>query len=216
MSTQVKKFVFGPFQENTYVVYDSSKECVIIDPGCFTTDDENELKMFIENNELKPVRVLLTHSHIDHIFGTEFTYKTWGLLPEVHPKDEFVYNSFQASVIIFQLSTAPTPPEPKYTLKEGEDISFGNTRFKVHFVPGHCPGHVAFECEESNFIIAGDVLFFGSIGRTDLPGGDYDTLIDSIKSVLFKLDLNRTVYCGHGPETSLLREKQSNPFLVEG
>jgi glyoxylase-like metal-dependent hydrolase (beta-lactamase superfamily II) len=135
MSTAVKKFVFGPFMENTYVLHDETKECVIVDPGCFDRNENEELKSFIEENDLRPVRMLLTHSHLDHIMGCQFVHKTWGLIPEVHFKDEIVYRSFESSCIIFQIHGAPTPPEPKYSIREGEDIEFGNTRLKVHFVP---------------------------------------------------------------------------------
>jgi glyoxylase-like metal-dependent hydrolase (beta-lactamase superfamily II) len=146
--------------------------------------------------------------------GCEFVSKTWGLTPEIHPIDKIVYDNFLTSVQMYQLRGTSTPPEPHCTLSEGDTIRFGVTQFKVHFVPGHSPGHVAFECAQSGFVIVGDVLFQRSIGRTDLPGGNFETLIQSIKNVLFKLDLNLKVYCGHGDETTLLEEKMHNPFLV--
>jgi len=213
MSTQIKSFVFGPFMENTSVVYDDTKQCVIIDPGCFEEEEERELQSFIEENGLKPVLLLLTHSHLDHVFGVPFVGKKWGLIPQVHPLDQPVYESFDFSCSRFGIKPKSELTKPAYVLKEGEDITFGNTVFKVHFLPGHCPGHVAFECEEENFVVAGDVLFHRSIGRTDLPGGDHQTLIDSIKNTFFKLDLNRVVHCGHGPTTTLADEKKYNPYL---
>ncbi|MBD79725.1 MAG: MBL fold hydrolase [Crocinitomicaceae bacterium] len=214
MGTRIKTFVFGPFMENTSVVYDDTKECVIIDPGCFDEYENEELKSFIENEGLTPVMLLQTHTHLDHVFGVPFVSKTWGLIPQVHPLDKRVYDSFEMSCMTFGIKPKSTLPEPHYVLKAGEDIIFGNTTLKVHHIPGHCPGHVVFECEEENFIVSGDVLFERSIGRTDLPGGDHQTLIDSIKNILFKLDLNRVVYSGHGRTTTLGEEKLNNPFLV--
>ncbi|MGB0404416.1 MAG: MBL fold metallo-hydrolase [Salibacteraceae bacterium] len=213
MASKVQQFVFSPFQENSFVVYDETKECVIIDPGCFTNVERNELKKFIESNDLKPVALWNTHSHLDHVFGNAFVQRTWGLTPQVHPKDKRVYDMFEATVAVYQIMGAETPPEPEYNLAEGKDVSFGNSTFKVHFLPGHCPGHVAFENVDDNYIIVGDVLFQRSIGRTDLPGGDQQTLMDSIHNKLMKLDLSHKVYCGHGETTTLKEEKEHNPFL---
>lgn len=213
MNTLVHDFVFSPFQENTYVLYDETKECVIIDPGCYEKHERDELKEFIENNELKPVLLLNTHSHLDHIFGNSFVQQEWGLTPHVHPKDQPVYESFEATVSVYQIPNCDVPPEPIYDLQEGDHIRFGNTVLETHFLPGHSPGHVAFECEKSNFVVVGDVLFNGSIGRTDLPGGRTETLMKSIHDKLLKLDLDRKVYCGHGPTTTLKEEKENNPFL---
>lgn len=214
MGTIVKTFVFGPFSENTSVVYDDTKECVIIDPGCFEDSEQEELQAFIESLGLKPVLLLLTHSHLDHVFGVPFVGKKWGLIPQVHLLDKPVYESFEMSCSRFGIKPKSELTKPAYVLQEGEDINFGNTNFKVHFLPGHCPGHVAFECEEENFVIAGDVLFHRSIGRTDLPGGNHQTLIDSIKIKFFKLDLSRVIYSGHGQTTTLAEEKEHNPYLV--
>lgn len=213
MPTHVKHFVFSPFQENTYVLYDESKDCVIIDPGCYGSNEENELKDFIQSEGLNPVMLLNTHSHLDHIFGNAFVSRYWGLTPQVHPLDKPVYESFEMTTKAYGIPIKDLPPEPEYTLQEGNDVLFGKTQLKVHFLPGHCPGHVAFECVEDNFIIAGDVIFQRSIGRTDLPGGDHETLISSIKNKLMKLDLDRVVHCGHGPSTTLREEEKHNPFL---
>jgi len=213
MSTLVKSFVFGPFMENTYVVYDDTKDCVIIDPGCFDEMENEKLQNFIESMGLKPVMLLLTHSHLDHVFGVPFVGETWGLIPQVHPLDRPVYENFLMSCDRFGIKPKSELVKPAYVLEEGIDIAFGKTVFKVHFLPGHCPGHVVFECEEDNFVIAGDVLFHRSIGRTDLPGGNHQTLIDSIKNKFFKLDLSRVIYSGHSQTTTLEEEKKYNPYL---
>lgn len=213
MSTHLKSFVFSPFQENTYVIYDDTKQCAIVDPGCYEQFEKEELKSWIEENDLQPVLLLNTHSHLDHTFGNAYVSRTWNLVPQVHEQDRMVYERFDDMAHAYGLRRAETPPEPEYKLKEGKPIEFGNTNLEVHFLPGHCPGHVAFECCDENWIIGGDVLFRGSIGRTDLPGGDMNTLIDSIKNKLLKLNEDRVVYSGHGPETTLKEEKRSNPFL---
>mgnify|MGYP000179791045 CR=1 FL=1 len=213
MSTYLKSFVFSPFQENTYVVYDDTKQCVIVDPGCYEQREKEELKNWIESKDLKPVMLLNTHSHLDHVFGNAYVARTWNLIPQVHELDRPVYERFDAMASAYGIPGTETPPEPEYNLEEGKSISFGATKFEVHFLPGHCPGHVVFECSEANWILGGDVLFRSSIGRTDLPGGDMDTLMDSIKNKLMKLDENRVVYSGHGPKTTLREEKATNPFL---
>tara|TARA_B110000093_G_scaffold173559_1_gene205818 strand:- start:726 stop:1370 length:645 start_codon:yes stop_codon:yes gene_type:complete len=213
MSTFLKSFVFGPFQENTYVVFDDTKQCAIVDPGCYEQYEKENLKVWIEENKLNPVLLLNTHSHLDHTFGNAYVARTWGLIPQVHELDRPVYERFSDMAHAYGLRAAETPPEAEYVLEEGKAIEFGNTNLDVHFLPGHCPGHVAFECTDENWILGGDVLFRGSIGRTDLPGGDMDTLMDSIKNKLLLLDENRVVYSGHGLETTLKEEKASNPFL---
>lgn len=214
MATMLKSFVFSPFQENTYIIYDDTKQCAIVDPGCYEQREKEELKKWIESQGLQPVLLLNTHSHLDHVFGNAFVARTWNLTPKVHPLDKPVYERFEQLAHAYGIPGTEIPPEPDYELEEGKTIAFGNTVLNVYFLPGHCPGHVAFECEAENWILGGDVLFRGSIGRTDLPGGDMDTLIDSIKNKLLLLDENRVVYSGHGPETTLREEKKSNPFLV--
>ncbi|MDB9984062.1 MBL fold metallo-hydrolase [bacterium] len=213
MPTFLKSFVFSPFQENTYVIYDDKKQCAIVDPGCYEQHEKEELRAWIEEKQLKPVLLLNTHSHLDHTFGNAYVSRIWNLTPQVHKLDRPVYERFSDMASAYGLRAAETPPDPNYTLEEGKSIEFGNTKLDVHFMPGHCPGHVVFECVEENWILGGDVLFRGSIGRTDLLGGDMNTLMDSIKNKLLLLDENRVVYSGHGPETTLKEEKASNPFL---
>jgi glyoxylase-like metal-dependent hydrolase (beta-lactamase superfamily II) len=209
----VKCFTFNPFQENTYLVYDETNTCVIIDPGMYHKAEEEALQDFIENNYLKPVLLLNTHCHIDHIFGNRFVKDTYDIPFYAHELEMDNLTHAPQHARIFGVSMGASP-EPDYFIEPKKDISFGNTTFKVLFTPGHSAGSVSFYNAESNFVIAGDALFMGSIGRTDLPGGDYDTLIESIKSELFTLPDNTIVYSGHGPETTIVREREENPFLV--
>lgn len=213
MSTQVKSFVFSPFQENTYVLFDATKECVIIDPGCYDKREEEELKSWINANGLVPKILLNTHSHLDHVFGNGFVAAEWGLTPQVHPLDQPIYEQFELTCKMYGLNSRRALPNPEYSLDPGRQITFGTTTLDIHFVPGHCPGHVAFECKQEGFIIGGDVLFKRSIGRTDLPGGSFETLIQSIKEKMFKLDDRTIVYTGHGPATTIGEERLENPFV---
>ncbi len=210
---QIKGFVFNPFFENTYVVWDETGECVVIDPGCLERHEKQELKEWIEENGLKPVRLLNTHSHLDHVFGNDFVHRTWDLTPELHPSDERVYISYANTAGIYGFNHADPLPDPSYNLEEGQTITFGNSSLEILFLPGHCPGHVAFLSKEQKFMVSGDVLFQDSIGRTDLPGGDMQTLLDSIRYKVLPLDEDIVVYSGHGPETTIGREKRMNPFL---
>jgi len=209
----VAEFTFNPFQENTYILYDDTKECVIFDPGCYTAAERKQLSEFIEAAELKPVRLINTHCHLDHIFGNSFVAEKYGLGLEIH-KGEVVV--LEAAPIACQKYGIPYPdPSPAASsfLEENTTITFGNTMLELLFTPGHSPASLSFYCKESNFLIAGDVLFYGSIGRTDLPGGDFDTLINSIKTQLFPLPDDTKVFAGHGPSTTIGFEKANNPFL---
>lgn len=210
---KVESFVFNPFQENTYVLYDESKECVIIDPGCIEREELHELTSFIQENGLSVKLLLNTHCHVDHVLGNNFIKEKYKVELLIHASDLSVLKAVRAyapSYGFFQYKEA----EPDRFMKEGDVITFGNQSLKVLFVPGHSPGHVAFYNEKSKQVIAGDVLFYNSIGRTDLPGGDYDTLISSIHEKLFALPDDVTVYPGHGPETTIGFEKKTNPFCA--
>lgn len=211
---QIEVFTFNFFQENTYLLYDETHECVIIDPGCYNTDEKNHLKGFISKKNLKPVRLLQTHCHIDHILGSAFVSETYQLGLEMHKEDLPVLNAAGLSGDMYGIRI-DTPPQPSKLIKEGETIIFGKTELSVLFTPGHSPGSICFYNEKDKIIIAGDVLFKQSIGRTDLPGGDYDTLINSIKDKLFSLGEDITVYPGHGPSTTIAEEKKYNPFVGE-
>jgi glyoxylase-like metal-dependent hydrolase (beta-lactamase superfamily II) len=210
---QVKKITFNPFQENTIILFDETKECIIIDAGCYEKHEEQTLVGFIEENELKPVKLISTHSHIDHVLGNNFVLDKYNIPLEIHQKDQETLQSVGLYAGNYGFSIYQDSPLPTNYLEEGKNVKFGNSELEVLFVPGHAPGHVVFVAREEKFVINGDCLFHGSIGRTDLPGGDYVTLISSIKSQLFTLPDDFLVYCGHGPETTIGFEKQNNPFL---
>lgn len=208
----IKTFVFSPFQENTYLLYDDTKDCVIIDAGCLDKREENELTSFIENNNLKPVKILNTHGHIDHIFGNNFLKKHYNLNIYGHFADQFVIKNAESYGDAFGVKL-PVPPPFDINLDENSVLTFGNSELKIFHVPGHTPGGICFYNKENKFVICGDSLFAGSIGRTDLPGGDYDLLITNIKTKLLTLPEDVVVYSGHGPSTTIGEEKRDNPFL---
>ncbi|HEY9046427.1 MAG TPA: MBL fold metallo-hydrolase [Ohtaekwangia sp.] len=212
---QLQSFVFNPLQENTYVLFDETKECVVIDPGCYDTEEQHDLADFIETNQLKVVKLLNTHCHVDHVLGNAFIKSRFNTKLYIHPLDEPVLKAVKVYAPhygFFQYQET----EPDVYLKEGEPVTFGNQSLNVLFVPGHAPGHVAFYHTQQKIVIGGDVLFYNSIGRTDLPGGNYDTLINSIHTKLFTLPDDVTVYPGHGPETTIGYEKKTNPFCAIG
>ncbi|MCB9052777.1 MAG: MBL fold metallo-hydrolase [Lewinellaceae bacterium] len=212
---QVLKLTFNPFQENTYVVFDESGECVIFDPGCYTTEEKQLLVKEIERKGLRPVRLINTHCHIDHVFGNQFVADHYGLGLEIHSGELPVLKAAPQSALFFGLSsTGPLSPEPEKFIEEGDTVEFGQTKLKAILTPGHSPASLSFFCEDSRFVIAGDVLFYGSIGRTDLPGGDFRTLINSIVQKLFPLGDDVVVYSGHGPDTNIGYERMHNPFLT--
>ena len=209
---RIDTFTFNPFQENTYVLSDDTKECIIVDPGCYDLAEEKELLGFIELNKLKPVRLINTHAHIDHIFGNKLIAETFKLELELHPLDLPILAAANMTAKKYGLSYTESPEATKL-IKEGDIISFGNTQLEILHIPGHAPGHVVFLNNETKDIIGGDVLFRGSIGRTDLPGGNHEDLIEHIKNKLFVLDDEVKVYPGHGPLTTIGYEKKNNPFF---
>lgn len=210
--TKVKFFEFSPFSENTYVLYDDSKECIIIDPGCYDSREQKTLTGFIEDEGLRPVRLINTHCHIDHVFGNKYIAELYGLTLEVHRNELPVLAWLPQSAMMFGVKADPSP-QPGHFIEEGDLVTFGNTTLETLLTPGHSPGSLTFYCRESGFIISGDVLFFGSIGRTDLPGGDYDTLIRSIQEKLLPLEDDVKVFSGHGQMTTIGFERRYNPFL---
>lgn len=208
----IKSFVCNPYQENTYLLYDDSLECVIVDPGMYNGDEQNTILKFIAEKKLKPVLLLNTHCHIDHVLGNKFIYETYGLLPQFHKGEEAVLNAVVAYApqmgIRYEVS-----PLPETYLPESGSISFGNSELELIFAPGHSPAHLCFYNKEDKILIGGDVLFYRSIGRTDLPGGNHDQLISNIREKIFTLPDDCKVYPGHGPSTMIGSEKQFNPFL---
>lgn len=208
----VKIFTFSPVQENTYVVYNEENLCLVIDPGCYFGNERRELQDFIEKYALAPKYLLNTHCHLDHVFGNDFVHHTYGLDLHLHLKEKPVLDVAPQFGISWALPFANYKGQLVY-LKEGDEVGLGNDTLKVLFAPGHSPGHICFYCEKQHFLIGGDVLFKESIGRTDLPGGDFQTLIASIKTQLFVLPDETVVYPGHGEPTTIGYEKKNNPFL---
>ena len=209
----IKAFTNSLIGENTYIVYDNSGECAIIDPGMYTAFDQNAVIGFISNNQLKPTLLLNTHCHYDHVFGNKFIFDNYGLKPQFHKGELEVLMAApvwtQEMGLHYELS-----PLPDVYLPETGTVSFGQTTFELIFAPGHSPAHLCFYNRKENFLVGGDVLFRNSIGRTDLPGGNHQLLIDNIDQKLFALPDSCTVYPGHGPETTIGYEKRNNPFLT--
>ena len=210
---EVKSFVFNPFMENTYLLYDETKEAVIIDPGCYEDYEKQELKDFIATHSLTVKRLLNTHCHIDHVLGNRFVKDTYGVKLAAHALDEATLGAVKVYAPNYGFQHFEEAGVDEY-LDEGDIVSFGNSSLQVVFVPGHAPGHVAFYNTDEKLVIGGDVLFDGSIGRTDLPGGDFDTLIKSIHEKIFPLGDDLVVYPGHGASTTIGKEKQTNPFCA--
>jgi hydroxyacylglutathione hydrolase len=212
---KIQSFEFNPFQENTYVVYDETKECVIIDPGCYDKEEEQILTTFIEANELQVTMLLNTHCHVDHVLGNWFVKKKYGVNLYIHQNEEIVLKAVKVYAPNYGMHQYQEA-EPDGFLQENQSIKFGNQSLLVLFVPGHAPGHVAFYSVAEKQLLSGDVLFYNSIGRTDLPGGNYATLIESIHKKVFILPEEVVVHPGHGPVTSVGYEKKTNPFCAVG
>jgi glyoxylase-like metal-dependent hydrolase (beta-lactamase superfamily II) len=209
---QIQSFTFNPFQENTYILSDATNQCVIIDPGCYTEEEKNEISRYIASHDLKPVRLLLTHAHIDHILGNNYLCGKYNLEIEMNVIEKDLLKSASLYGQMWGIEVEPSPA-PTVFLEEGDKVNFGDSSLEILFTPGHSPGSICFYNRDQKFIIGGDVLFNGSIGRTDLPGGDYDTLIKSIHEKVFLLGDDFKVYPGHGPATTIAHEKEFNPFV---
>ena len=210
---QIKSFEFNPFQENTYVLYDDTKECIIVDPGCFDKREEEVLKSFITNNQLTVKKLINTHCHIDHVLGNAFVKHQFKVKLSIHPIEETLLRAVKTYAPNYGFHNYQDST-PDAFIDENNRIEFGNQSLEILFVPGHSPGHIALYDSQTKTLIGGDVLFQNSIGRTDLPGGDFDTLIASIHQKFFTLPEDVTVYCGHGPTTTIGFEKRTNPFCA--
>jgi hydroxyacylglutathione hydrolase len=208
----VQSFTFNPVQENTYILYNDEKQCCIIDPGCYFASEEAELKNFIESHGLTPVLLLNTHCHLDHIFGNRFVQKTYGLKLHLHKLEQQVLEYGPVSGQMWQLPFDNYDGELVF-IDENNVIRLGGEELQVLFTPGHSPGHVCYYSQSHKFLIGGDVLFEGSVGRTDLPGGDFSTLEQSIKTKLYTLPEDVIVYPGHGDSTTIGDEIKTNPFV---
>ncbi|ASK30538.1 MBL fold hydrolase [Chryseobacterium sp. T16E-39] len=209
---KIQAFVFNFASENTYILYNENKNAWLIDPGNMNEQETNLINNFIKDNELKIQKILLTHAHIDHVFGLQWAYDTFKLPVNMHKDDQEVLDMLQMSGMRFGINVDPVKVEVEY-INEGDELDFDGEKFKIYHVPGHSPGSIIFHNEKQKFMISGDVLFEGSIGRTDLYKGNYDQLINGIKTKLFVLDDETQVFSGHGNPTSIGFEKQYNPFL---
>ena len=212
IKTDIDAFCCNPFQENTYIISHSNGDCWIIDPGCYTLQEQKILSSYIEKNSLTPVKLLNTHCHLDHIYGNKFISDKYNLELGIHEKELPILQRADLAARMFG-AKIPEKCEPGYFIREGEDLVFDDITFNVLFTPGHSPGSVCFSNREEKYVIVGDVLFQGSIGRTDLPGGDYDVLIKSIKTQLLVLNDATEIFNGHGPSTTIGEERKYNQFL---
>lgn len=210
---KIEKFVVNPLAENSFVVSDETGECVFVDPGFYYEEEYDEIRDYISTNNLRPVKIVNTHCHFDHIMGVEFIRNEYRIPFCAHREDSFWVEKVIEQGEMFGFKMKAVAAIDEY-LVENSEVSFGNTKLKIIHVPGHSPGHVVFYIPEENVLIAGDVLFYGSIGRTDLPGGHHETLVSGIKNKLFTLPAETKVFCGHGPETTIGFEQQTNPFLT--
>jgi glyoxylase-like metal-dependent hydrolase (beta-lactamase superfamily II) len=208
----VKSFEFNPVQENTYVLFNEKDACCIIDPGCYFGNERTALQEFIDQQGLTPRLLLNTHCHLDHVFGNKFVYETWGLPLHLHEKEQPVLARAPEAGLLWGMPFENYRGELVF-LSPGSPVTLGDDELTVLFLPGHSPGSVGFYCKEQGFIIGGDVLFRGSIGRTDLPGGDHETLLRSIREQLWPLPDETVVHPGHGEPTTIGWEKKHNPFL---
>jgi len=208
----IAQFVFNSFMVNNYILYDETKECIVVDAACYDNSEKKELTGFIEKNRLKLVRNINTHCHIDHVLGNQLIADTFQVYPEYH-KDSipFFYTAREIGKSFGY--TFDRIPDVKGYLQEGDEVTFGNSVLKVLYTPGHAEGSICLYSEKQGFVITGDVLFKDTIGRTDLPGSDFNKLMESIRKKLFTLPDDTIVYPGHGPETTIGYEKMNNPFI---
>jgi glyoxylase-like metal-dependent hydrolase (beta-lactamase superfamily II) len=209
---KIFKLVFSPIEVNTYILAEDSGDCAIIDCGCYDKQECEILENFINDNHLNPVLLLNTHSHLDHVFGNRFILDKYGLRTFSSELDEINRKNAKQHAMIFGL-TMDEPPEPEGFIKDNQSVTFGTTKLLALHVPGHTSGSLAFYSEINGCVFTGDALFSGSIGRTDLPGGNYETLIKSIKNKLFVLPPSTVVYPGHGNETTIEKEMNTNPYF---
>lgn len=210
---KIHSIAYNPWQENTYIIEAPNGDCIIVDPGCLSPEEQEHLASFLSEKSLTPVRLLNTHLHLDHVFGNRFVCEKYNLGAEAHKDDEFWLEQTvpYAAQMGFQLEQ--NPPALKGYLEHRQLIEFGGSTIKIFHIPGHSPGGVALYMEREKIVIAGDVLFRESVGRADLPGGNFDKLINGIKINLFTLPDETVVYSGHGPSSTIAHEKANNPYF---
>lgn len=210
----IRTFITNPFQENTFVLYDDTKEAIIIDCGAYTIAEQEQIAEFIAQEELNVVKLVHTHLHLDHIFGYKWSSDTFGMLTNAPKKDEFLLDTFQKQSDMLGLNVASKlPPKVGTYIDEGDILSFGNTQLEIFHIPGHTPGHLCFFDKKSKILMGGDCLFRLSIGRSDFPYGNHNLLVEGIKEKLLPLGDDVVVYCGHGSKTTIGFERENNPFL---
>ena len=210
---QIQAFTFNPFQENTYLIINEQKLCWIVDPGMYDSKETNHLINYLTENQLQPQAIINTHTHLDHIFGVQALIDNYNIPFGINKNDLPVLNNAAGSALMFGLQFGKVPA-PTFFIDDNGTMELGDDTLEVRFTPGHSPGSVVFYYRPGNWLLGGDVLFSGSIGRTDLPGGNFETLINSIRTQLFTLPADTTVYSGHGPATTIGNEQQYNPFLT--
>lgn len=210
---KIYREIFSPIEVNTYMVTGNGHHAVIIDCGCYDKAEEQRLERLLAERELTPVRLLATHCHLDHVFGNRFMLARYGLRPWFHAGDSENYKNAPSHSLMFGLTMA-TPPDPEGYLNDGDEITAAGITLRVIEVPGHSPGGIALYSESEGVVFTGDALFAGSIGRSDLPGGNHEQLIESIRKRLFTLPPETVVYPGHGPSTTIREEIESNPFFT--
>ena len=209
----IHTFTFNPFQENTYILYNEQKHCIIVDAGCYFEEENNQLLNFIQQNNLQPVLLLNTHAHLDHVFGLKFLKEKFPNVPfTLHERELPVLHSLPVVSAKYGVP-CDVPPTPDYFIDEKSELKLGDKKIEILFTPGHSPGSLSFYFGEEKFVLSGDALFQQSIGRTDLPGGDFSTLVQSIHDKLFSLPDETQVYSGHGSVTTIGEEKNFNPFV---
>lgn len=209
---KIQSFPFNPFSENTYVLYNENKEAFIVDPGNIHDHETQNLSQFIDENQLKVKKVILTHAHIDHVLGLQWCYDTYNVPVLMHETEKEILDRNPMSARQFGFFFKPFEGELHF-IKEKDILKLGEDELKVYQVPGHSPGHVAYHCAAQKFVVSGDVLFQGSIGRTDLYKGNHEQLLESIRTKLFVLNDETEVFSGHGNPTTIGFEKQHNPFF---
>jgi len=209
---KVTAFTFNPFQENTYIISNDKNECWIVDPGMYGVEEEKELIGYIEKNQLKPQQIINTHAHIDHVLGIDSIKQKFNIPFGMHQLESPVLANATGSAMLFGIRMGAAPVADFY-ISEHEKLKLGDDEIDVRFAPGHSPGSIVFYYAAGNWVIGGDVLFNGSIGRTDLPGGHHETLLNSIAQQLYTLPDETVVYSGHGLKTTIAQEKRSNPFV---
>ncbi len=210
---KVHTLPYNPWQENTYILSAENGNSIVIDPGCLTAEEQQHLNTYMNDHHLTPARLFNTHLHLDHVFGNRFVCEEFGLGAEAHQGDEFWIEQTVSYAAQMGMQLEENPPNLKAHFEHGDEIEFEGSQIKVLHVPGHSPGGITFYCPKEGFAIVGDVLFRDSVGRSDLPGGDFDTLINGIKTNLFTLPDETVIYPGHGPSSTIGYEKQNNPFF---